>query len=185
MRKLAIFALLSLIAHWVIVSDISLPDLRRPAEPPPLRVRLQAAPTLPPLVARPTAPTTPATPSPGKTPATAGTINNAYDAPVSAATTPRSEETAPVIATPAAETPSPAVAPPAAPADAKALARRLPRSGEISYELYLGNNRFQVGRTVQSWTINDGAYRVRSTSETTGNPHDARARPAGGWDGPR
>ena len=51
MRKLAIFALLSLIAHWAIVSDLTLPVFRQPTEPPPLRVRLQAAPALPPLLA--------------------------------------------------------------------------------------------------------------------------------------
>jgi hypothetical protein len=71
-----------------------------------------------------------------------------------------------VIESPA---PSQVVAPPAVEAKpAPALARRLPRNGEISYELYLGNNRFNVGRTVQSWTISDGGYRVRSASETTG-----------------
>ena len=52
MRKLAIFALLSLIAHWAIVSDLTLPVFRQPTEPPPLRVRLQAAPALPPLLPR-------------------------------------------------------------------------------------------------------------------------------------
>ena len=44
----------------------------------------------------------------------------------------------------------------------------MPRNGEINYELYLGSNRFNVGRTVQSWTINDDNFRVRSSSETTG-----------------
>jgi hypothetical protein len=67
-----------------------------------------------------------------------------------------------------APTPAPAAAPAAASPPAPALARRLPRQGEISYELYLGNNRFNVGRTVQSWTLSDGAYRLRSASETTG-----------------
>ena len=54
-RKLAIFAALSLLAHLIIVSDISLPLLRGAAEPPPLRVRLQPAPALPPVLPRPAA----------------------------------------------------------------------------------------------------------------------------------
>ena len=68
------------------------------------------------------------------------------------------------------EAPAPEAPPPAAPvADNKpALARRLPRNGEITYQLYLGSNRFNVGRTLQSWSISDGRYRLSSASETTG-----------------
>jgi len=48
------------------------------------------------------------------------------------------------------------------------LARRLPRRGEITYELYLGNDKFNVGRTQQAWELNDDSYRLSSVSETTG-----------------
>jgi hypothetical protein len=159
MRKLAIFALLSLIAHLLIVSDISLPVFRQASEPPPLRVRLQASAPLPPVVSRPRQTAAPASAQHD----VATTSVPAFEpAPATVA-----ENIAPaVIESPA---PSQVVAPPAVEAKpAPALARRLPRNGEISYELYLGNNRFNVGRTVQSWTISDGGYRVRSASETTG-----------------
>ncbi len=159
MRKLAIFVLLSLIAHLIVVAEFSLPVWRQAAEPPPLRVRLQAAPALPPVVPRPRqqaaqpAETTPRETSSASTAA-------AEPAPAAIA-----ENIPPAVS----EAPAPAVAAPAIdPKPAAALARRLPRSGEISYELHVGSNRFHVGRTVQSWTISGGAYRVRSASETTG-----------------
>ncbi len=163
MRKLAIFALLSLIAHWVIVSDISLPVLRQAAEPPPLRVRLQAAPALPPVVppARPAA-SQPATTPSANVAAAAVPMSSMQNAPAVVA-----ESAPPVIAEAAAPAPV-TVAPAVETKPSPALARRLPRNGEINYELYLGSNRFNVGRTVQSWTLTDDSYRVRSASETTG-----------------
>jgi hypothetical protein len=167
MRKLAIFAVISLIAHVLIVGDIRLPAWPTAEDPPPLRVRLQAAPALPPVLPRPAKIAQPS-PAPAATPvapipeiATA----NAYDAPAINPATPRADEGAPTVAGTAPETPPAA----AAPVENKpALARRLPRNGEITYQLYLGNNRFNVGRTRQSWSISDGRYRLSSASETTG-----------------
>jgi hypothetical protein len=46
--------------------------------------------------------------------------------------------------------------------------RSLPKKGRITYTLYFGEDRFSVGRTVQSWEVKDGAYRLGSFSETTG-----------------
>ena len=160
MRKLAVFALLSLVGHWIAVSDVSLPVLRQAAEPPPLRVRLQATPPPAPVVPRPQPEKPQASPGPRHEIATAGVP--AFE-PAPAAT----DEPVPV----AVATPPPAAqpAPPAAASQpAPALARRLPRNGEINYELYLGSNRFNVGRTVQSWSLSEGNYRLRSASETTG-----------------
>ena len=167
MRKLAIFALLSLIAHWVIVADLSLPVFRQPTEPPPLRVRLQAAPALPPLLprARPPAPQ-PATTAPVDTATPAVSAPAALPAPQSAPAV-VAENVPPAVAE-AALPVAPATPPAIETKPSPALARRLPRNGEISYELYLGSNRFNVGRTVQSWTLNNDSYRVRSASETTG-----------------
>lgn len=170
MRKLAIFALLSLLAHLIIVSDISLPVFRQAVEPPPLRVRLQAAPALPPVLPRPSRVAPPAAATPANiadaatatSPIAATTPTAANNDAPGASTTPATGEAPAPVPVPVASTP------PAETRAAPALARRLPRNGEISYELYLGSNRFNVGRTVQSWTINDGAYRVRSASETTG-----------------
>jgi hypothetical protein len=162
MRKLAIFALLSLLAHFIAVSDLSLPVLRQNGEAPPLRVRLQPAPTLPPVLPRPLAPA----PKPSLAAASAATTATA-PAVTETWTTPVSETVAPAVSE--APTPPPAVTTAVAETTTPpALVRRLPRSGEITYQLYLGSNRFNVGRTVQSWSISDGAYRVRSASETTG-----------------
>lgn len=44
----------------------------------------------------------------------------------------------------------------------------LPKRGRISYTLYLGTDKFEIGRTVQSWDFENGAYRIGSVSETTG-----------------
>jgi len=46
--------------------------------------------------------------------------------------------------------------------------RDLPQSGSISYVLFLGENRFSIGRTVQTWEIGTQTYRLSSSSETTG-----------------
>jgi hypothetical protein len=73
---------------------------------------------------------------------------------------------------PAAPAPAPAPAPDAVahPAPTDAVAAPLPRQGRITYELYygMGDDRFNVGRTVQSWEVKDGNYRLGSFSETTG-----------------
>jgi hypothetical protein len=61
-----------------------------------------------------------------------------------------------------------AEAPVPAPAPAPIEARRLPRKGEIDYALYYGTQRFQVGRTVQTWELSDDGYRLSSESETSG-----------------
>src|SRR3990172_4261023 len=82
------------------------------------------------------------------------------------------ETGAPVVAT--AEVESSPLAPPPLeasepePEPAPLLARRLPSQGEITYELYLGNDKFSVGRTLQTWELSDGGYRLSSVSETTG-----------------
>lgn len=176
LRKLAVFALLSLIVHWIIVADITLPVLRPVDDPPPLRVRLQAAPELPPVLprplepaARPAAPTPPTTPTTTVAPATPSWPEFApapiYTAP---ATTPAAS--AENMAPAPAEVPAPAPTTVTAPAveSKPVLARRLPRHGEITYLLYVGSNRFNVGTTLQAWSISDGRYRVSSASETTG-----------------
>ena len=46
--------------------------------------------------------------------------------------------------------------------------RMLSRRGRISYTLFLGTDKFEIGRTVQSWEFENGKYRIGSTSETTG-----------------
>ena len=165
MRKLLIFALLSLIAHFVAVSDLSLPVLRQTEEPAPLRVRLLPAPALPPLLPRSPAPAknAPAVTATGSVPASTPVTASAAPAREAENLPPATAEPVPAVNT---EALPPLLAPPAA--VAPVLARRLPRNGEITYALFLGSNRFNVGRTVQSWSLADDRYRVSSTSETTG-----------------
>lgn len=49
-----------------------------------------------------------------------------------------------------------------------AQAKSLPRTGRIIYTLFLGTEKFSVGRTVQSWEIAGDTYKLGSISETTG-----------------
>jgi len=164
MRKLAYFVALSLLAHLVGIYGVRLDLPRRAAEPLPLEVRLQPAAPPPPVLLRPRphphAAPPPIVPAPLLT------------APPQIAAAPVFEP-APALVEPA-EAETPAVAPPLLeasepePKPAPLLARRLPRKGEITYELYLGNNKFNVGRTQQAWELNDDSYRLSSVSETTG-----------------
>ncbi|HSN40432.1 MAG TPA: DUF3108 domain-containing protein [Burkholderiales bacterium] len=68
---------------------------------------------------------------------------------------------------PAERVAKPVIETPPAPA-ATAPASSLPGKGRITYTLFLGTDKFSVGRTVQSWEIEAGAYKLGSISETTG-----------------
>jgi hypothetical protein len=84
--------------------------------------------------------------------------------PVAAPEPPQPAE-APAVAETAPELPQPE---PVAATPAMDAVRDLPRSGSISYDLFIGSNRFSIGRTVQSWEIRPQRYRLSSFSETTG-----------------
>ncbi len=79
-------------------------------------------------------------------------------------------------ATPAqAEAPAPAPEPEviadAAPSTfmpERAAIKTLPRRGRIAYALYMGTNKFEVARTVQSWETSADTYKLESTSGTSG-----------------
>jgi hypothetical protein len=43
-----------------------------------------------------------------------------------------------------------------------------PQIGTIRYEVYYGSDRFSIGRSVQTWSIDKSSYRLTSFSETTG-----------------
>ena len=170
MRKLAYFIAASLLAHLVAIYGVRLELPRRAAEPLPLEVRLQPAAPPRPVLLRPRAhrhaarKPAPIVPAPILT------------APPQIAAAPvfePAEAESPPVAL--AEVESPPVAPPVLeeasepePKPAPLLARRLPRQGEITYELYLGNDKFSVGRTLQTWELDDERYRLSSVSETTG-----------------
>jgi len=82
----------------------------------------------------------------------------------SVAPTADTTDTPPQAAPPAAV----ATAPPGKPAPDETPLPQLPRHGRISYTLYVGTQKFEVGRTVQNWEVEDGSYRIGSISETTG-----------------
>lgn len=62
---------------------------------------------------------------------------------------------------------APEPAPPTA-ATAPAPVRSLPRKGRISYILYLGTDKFSVGKATQSWEVEADTYLLASEAETTG-----------------
>jgi hypothetical protein len=176
MRKLAYFAALSMIAHLLVIYGVPIQLPRHATEPPPLEARLQPAaplPPLPPITPRP-APRR-AAPKPAAKPIAAAPQ-------VAAAPTSTAPEVAaaPIFAPEPQSMPETAAAepPPAeppvvetsktAPKPAPVVARRLPRKGVITYALYYGNDKFNVGRTLQTWVITDDRYRLTSVSETTG-----------------
>lgn len=50
----------------------------------------------------------------------------------------------------------------------QAAIKSLPRRGRIAYALYLGTNKLEVARTVQSWQTSADTYRLESVSGTSG-----------------
>ena len=178
MRKLAYFVAASLLAHLVAIYGVRLELPQRAAEPPPLEVRMQPAAPPPPVLLRPRA-RRHAAPNPAPmVPAPILAVpSQIAEAPVFEPAPPalyEPEEAEPPLDA-LAEVESLPVAPPVleeasepAPKPAPLLARRLPRRGEITYELYLGTDKFSVGRTQQAWELDDDNYRLSSVSETTG-----------------
>jgi len=180
--RLAIFTaalVLSLIAHALLISGhwISAPEPAR--EPPPLLARLEPAPAPPPEVIpqapplprqatpvhtpRPPAPRVAAVPSLSPSP-------SPFTLPAESAPEPQgaAPEESPAAAVPA---PEPIVIAGAAPSTLivePAALKTLPRRGHIAYALLLGTDKFNVGRTVQTWETTRDSYRMESTSETTG-----------------
>jgi hypothetical protein len=168
MRKLVYFVALSLLVHVWIMYGVPFDLPHDVPAPLVLEARLQPAPPLPPvlprvrprLAAKPSIEPVPAAPLPETVAGTASMPEPAPQTPLEpAASEPPADPVAPA---PALADGQPVAAP------APLLARRLPRKGQITYELYLGNDRFNVGRTQQSWEIAEDRYRLASVSETTG-----------------
>jgi hypothetical protein len=163
-------AVLSLLLHILVLSGVWL-EIPQPVPViPPLQARLvsappPAAPPAPPpkpqRKPRPAAPrrATPPAPAVPLLPETTATTPFALPLPAELASPP---EPAAPTAESAAATAAPAAQPAAAPP------RRLPKKGRITYALFLGNEKFNVGKTTQSWEIEAGAYKLGSVSETTG-----------------
>ncbi len=73
-------------------------------------------------------------------------------------------------AAPAAGAAPLARAQPGPPASPAATAAEAPpaQTGSIQYEVFYGSDRFSIGRSVQTWSIDQETYRLTSYSETTG-----------------
>ena len=156
---------LSLLLHILVLSGAWL-DIPQPSPVvPPLEARLVSAPppaTPPPEPQRKPVPAAPRRTAPPLPVVPATTAATPFALPPPAAPAPLAESAEPVAVlappAPAAPAAQPAAAPP----------RSLPKKGRITYTLFLGNDRFSVGKTIQSWEIEDGAYKLGSVSETTG-----------------
>lgn len=85
--------------------------------------------------------------------------------PEPAATVPTAPEAEPPAAVP---TTPPVVAEKPAPQPAAPPPRTLPSKGRITYTLYLGADKFSVGKAVQSWEVEGDVYKLGSMAETTG-----------------
>ncbi len=177
MRKLGYFVALSVLTHLWLMYGVPIEMPHFDAPPPMLEARLQPAPALPPVLPRVAPP--PAQPASRHKPAAEQIARAPLPAlpPVITSSPPQAPPVAIDYAPVAIAPPPPAVAeskpvaeplPAPAAVPAKPLARRLPHKGEIAYALYLGNDRFNVGRTLQTWEISGDRYRLASISETTG-----------------
>ena len=178
MQKLPKFVVLSLGAHFILVSSVRFELPQRETAPPPLQARLE--PAEPVRIAPPPSPPPPrsqpgaraakprSVPHPVAAPPAAAPAREADPVPASDRVTVASEVAPPTPPAPAGADALVADAPQQAAEPAAPAARRLPRKGEITYVVYLGTEKFSVGQTLQAWEINEDTYRLTSVSETTG-----------------
>lgn len=177
LRPLLVALAVSALAHALTLSGGWLALPRNPAEAPPLQARLERLPEPPPAVSTPPPPAKPAARVPRKSavaaaprPVISDTLSPFPALPVA----PTAPESAPEVAetTPPEATPAePIVIADAAPSTfmpERAAIKSLPRRGRIAYALYMGTNKFEVARTVQSWESSGDSYKLESTSGTSG-----------------
>ena len=171
-RLLLIALILSALAHALTLSGGWLHLPGKATEPPPLQARLDPLPEIapPPEPAIPTAP--PAQPRRIAAAPRAMASDTLSPFPVLA-----TEALAPEAAAETAQVEAPTAAPePIVIADAapstfmpeRAALKNLPRRGRIAYAIYMGTNKFEVARTVQSWETSADNYKLESTAGTSG-----------------
>jgi len=168
-QRLLAAAALSMAAHAALLGGIHIPAREPAADLQPLSARLEPLPPPPPQ----------AKPAPRRTAA------HKPQPPQQPAAAPRPAPAEPVITMPAAEAAAapvaePGIAAPAEPAVVASAAATLfrepetpplpgfPRKGRITYQLTMGPDQTPVGRTVQSWELENGRYTAGSDSESTG-----------------
>ncbi len=173
-RKFLAAVFISLLLHAVLISGawLRIPD--KIADPRPLDVRVVSAPLPAPSAAsKPPKPPnrpaalrripTPAPPMPAVAAATPFALPPELQPP---ATIAQAGEPEPPTTEPIAELATEPA--PSAATSAPAPVRSLPRRGRISYALYLGTDRFSVGKATQSWEVEADTYLLASEAETTG-----------------
>lgn len=156
----------SLLLHLLAISGALL-RIPEPGLPrPPLEARLVSAlpPELKPAPKPKRPPRRAASPVASSLPTVAAATPLALPQEPPSPSAPAAVPTEP--ATPATK-PAPEIPPPPTVA-ATAPEKRLPNTGHITYTLFLGTDKFSVGKTVQSWEIEADTYKLGSISETTG-----------------
>jgi hypothetical protein len=169
-------ALISVVLHGLVIALARVPVPERSSVLPPLQARLEPHPPAP--KARPAEKPAareklragrPAS-QPASAPIRTGPSPSVAPEPESFSTPSGETAAEPLAAESPSELPSPTEAPVFASTESEAPAPviSLPRKGRITYTIYLGTERFSVGRTIQSWEFNGTEYELASVSETTG-----------------
>lgn len=165
--------ILSALAHALTFTGGWLHLPSKASEPPPLQARLERLPEIPvpppPPVKPAAAPLKKQTVAAAPRPVISDTLSPfPMLAPVAEA--PANTEPA-ETAEAEAPAPEPIVIADAAPSTfmpERAAIKSLPRRGRIAYALYMGTNKFEVARTIQSWETSADTYKLESTSGTSG-----------------
>lgn len=158
----------SLLVHVLLLAGNWFDVPGKISEPPPLEARLAREELPPPPAVKP-APRKPPAPRRRASPPVRPVEAPVAPAPLVAAP----EPVGPLATAPEPEPAAPPEPPPAAepepePQPEPAPARRPPKKGSITYALFLGTDKFNVGRSVFAWEIDDQSYKLTSVSETTG-----------------
>ncbi len=170
-RRFLAAVAVSLLLHILAMSGAW---LRIPEPSPPLPLLEARLASVPPPKARP--PELKPVPKPKRPPRRAASPV-ASSLPTVAAATPLALPQEPPSPSAPAAVPTESATPATKPAPeiptpptvaATAPAKRLPNKGRITYTLFLGTDKFSVGKTVQSWELEGDRYKLGSISETTG-----------------
>jgi hypothetical protein len=171
-ERIALAALVSATLHALLVAGawVSLPP--SPPPQPPLEARLAPAPPVAKAAALPEPRLRHSTRSRPHEPVTTVPAPSTWTAqqpePFAAAPEAQDEpETAVVAAAPDIER-APQRPPAPAPASEPAPALKLPKKGQITYQLTFGGDRWSVGRAVQSWELEGEHYLLATEAQTTG-----------------
>ena len=181
-RRFVVALALSVAAHFLLVAEAPVLVPKRPQAMEPRRAELlppparEAAPPPPPPVARP--PSRPRPPARAPVAVAAPTPDRPVVAlppePPDASATPAiAEAGVPEPPAPTAEPlPEPAVTAkpvdPPKPSTGPPAIRALPAQGRITYLLFLGDNKLNIGRSVNAWHITGETYRLSTEGGTTG-----------------